>query len=40
MDAEKIHHDYTAEFLTLMNKYSIPLEYDENDKVYIIYGYK
>ncbi len=28
------------EFLDLMNKYSIPYEYDEADEVYIIYGYK
>lgn len=28
------------EFIDLMEKYSIPLEYDEADEVYIIYGYK
>ncbi|MCM1133294.1 MAG: hypothetical protein NC340_07455 [Ruminococcus flavefaciens] len=36
---EKIPHDFTAEFVNLMKKYSIPYEYDESG-VFIIYGYK
>lgn len=37
---EKILHDATNEFISLMKKYSIPYEYNESDKIYIIYGYK
>lgn len=36
----KIYHDAEQEFLDLMNKYSIPYEYDEVNEAYTIYGYK
>lgn len=37
---EEIPYDVTEEFVDLMKKYSIPYEYDEINKLYIIYGYK
>lgn len=40
MENEKIYHDVEAEFLGLMDKYSIYYEYDAEDEVYVIYGYK
>lgn len=40
IEAEEIYHDAEQEFLDLMNKYSIPYEYDEENEVYTIYGYK
>ena len=40
VEDEKIYHDVDAEFVGLMDKYSIPYEYDAKDEVYIIYGYK
>lgn len=40
VDDEIINYDVEAEFVTLMNKYSIPYEYDTKNEVYIIYGYK
>lgn len=40
IENEKIYHDTEQEFLDLMNKYSIPYEYDEENEAYTIYGYK
>lgn len=40
IEDEKIYHDVEQEFLDLMNKYSIPYEYDEANEAYTIYGYK
>lgn len=37
---EKILHDSTKEFVSLMKKYSIPYEYDKSNNIYVIYGYK
>lgn len=37
---EKILHDATKEFVSLMKKYSIPYEYDKINDLYTIYGYK
>ncbi|MDE7365262.1 MAG: hypothetical protein K2N27_10370 [Ruminococcus sp.] len=37
---EEIAFDVEDEFIMLMKKYSIPYEYDVENKVYIIYGYK
>ena len=35
-----IYHDVEAEFSALMKKYHIPCEYDRNEEVYVIYGYR
>lgn len=35
-----IYHDVEDEFLALMEKYHIPYEYDRNEEVYVIYGYR
>lgn len=40
IDDEKVYYNVEAEFLALMNKYSIPYEYDETNAIYTIYGYK
>lgn len=40
IEDEKIYHDLEKEFLGLMDKYSIPYEYDEKTEIYTIYGYK
>lgn len=40
MSDEIIYHDVEKEFLALMEKYHIPLEYDSREEVYVIYGYK
>ena len=40
LEDEKIYYDLEKEFLSLMDKYSIPYEYDEKNEIYIIYGYK
>lgn len=40
LDDEKIPIYVEEEFVRLMRKYSIPYQYDEENKVYIIYGYK
>lgn len=40
LDDEKVLCDVEQEFLDLMNKYSIPYEYDSEDEIYTIYGYK
>lgn len=37
---KNIHQNFAMEFLTLMEKYSIPYEYDSTGEVYFIYGYK
>lgn len=37
---EETAFDVEDEFIMLMKKYSIPYEYDNENKVYIIYGYK
>lgn len=40
VEDEKIYYDVQQEFLDLMDKYSIPCEYDSEREVFIIYGYK
>lgn len=40
IDAEKELYDVEQEFLDLMNKYSIPYEYDSENEIYTIFGYK
>jgi len=40
IEDEKIYHDAEQEFLKLMDKYSIPYEYDKTSELYTIYGYK
>lgn len=40
IDDDLIPHDVEKEFCTLMNKYSIPYEYDSSEEIYVIYGYK
>ena len=40
IEDEKIYHDAEEEFLTLMNKYSIAYEYDAENELYTIYGYR
>lgn len=40
VEDEKIHHDTEQEFLELMDKYSIPYEYDKTNGLYTIYGYR
>lgn len=40
VEDEIIDHDVENEFLALMDKYHIPYEYDSDEKVYVIYGYK
>ncbi len=37
---EEIPHEVTEEFVDLIKKYFIQYEYDEINKLYIIYGYK
>ena len=32
--------DFEEEFLCLMDKYYIPYEYDSENEVYTLYGYK
>lgn len=40
VEDEKELCDVEQEFLYLMDKYSIPYEYDSENEIYIIYGYK
>lgn len=40
LDDKIMEYDYEKEFVALMKKYNIPYEYDEMEKVYVIYGYK
>lgn len=40
IEDEIIEHDVEKEFLALMEKYHIPYVYDNNEGVYVIYGYK
>lgn len=40
IEDEIIEHDVEKEFLALMEKYHIPYEYDSNEDVYVIYGYR
>ena len=40
VDDDKELCDVEQEFLYLMNKYSIPYEYDSESEIYVIYGYK
>lgn len=40
LDDEKIPVDVEEEFIGLMRKYSIPYQYDDENELYIIYGYK
>ncbi len=40
LDDEKELCDVEQEFLNLMSKYSIPYEYDSENEIYTIYGYK
>lgn len=40
IEDEKIYYDVHQEFVDLMDKYSIPYEYDEINELYVIYGYK
>lgn len=40
LDDEKELCNAQQEFLDLMKKYSIPYEYDEENDIYVIYGYK
>lgn len=40
IEDEKIYHDMEQKFLELMDKYSIPYEYDEKNALYTIYGYR
>lgn len=40
IEDEKIYFDVRKEFVDLMDRYSIPYEYDEINDIYTIYGYK
>ncbi len=40
IEDEKIFYDVEEEFVNLMDKYAIPYEYDVEQEVYTIYGYK
>lgn len=40
IEDEKIYYDVENEFIGLMKKYSIPYEYDIENELYTIYGYK
>lgn len=40
IEDEIVEHDVEKEFLALMEKYHIPFEYDSNEGVYVIYGYR
>ena len=33
-------YDKKEEILQIMREYNIPYEYDENEKIFIVYGYK
>lgn len=40
IDDDIIYHDVEKEFISLMEKYNIPYEYNQSEEVYVIYGYK